>query len=66
MLAQTHPDLVIVTTTDATHHLYIIAAMQRGCDVITEKPITTDREKLSAIMQAVERTGRVLRVCVSS
>jgi predicted dehydrogenase len=66
MLAQTHPDLVIVTTTDATHHTYIVQAMERGCDVITEKPITTDREKLSAIMQAVERTGRTLRVCFNA
>jgi predicted dehydrogenase len=63
---QTHPDLVIVTTTDATHHTYIVQAMERGCDVITEKPITTDREKLSAIMQAVERTGRTLRVCFNA
>ncbi len=66
MLAQTHPDVVIVTTTDATHHLYIIAAMKQSCDVITEKPITTDREKLNAIMQAVEQTGKTLRVCFNA
>jgi predicted dehydrogenase len=66
MLAQTHPDLIIVTTTDATHHLYIIQAMERGYDVITEKPITVDREKLNAITQAVERTGRTLRVCFNA
>ena len=62
MLAETHPDIVIVTTVDSTHHLYIIRALELGYDVITEKPMTTDLEKMRAIMQAVERTGRSLRV----
>ncbi len=62
MLVETHPDTVIVTTIDSTHHLYIIRALEQGYDVITEKPMTTDLEKLKAIMQAVERTGRSLRV----
>ncbi|GHO81067.1 dehydrogenase [Ktedonobacter sp. SOSP1-85] len=62
MIAETHPDTVIVTTIDATHHLYIIRAMELGCDVITEKPMTTSAEKMRAIFQAIERTGRSLRV----
>ena len=36
MVRDTHPDTVIVTTMDATHHLYISRAMELGCDVITE------------------------------
>ncbi len=55
-------DTVIVTTIDRTHHDYIIRAMELGCDVITEKPMTTDAEKCRAILAAVERTGRSLRV----
>ena len=35
MLAETRPDTVIVTSIDRTHHKYIIAAMEAGCDVIT-------------------------------
>ncbi|GHO59097.1 Gfo/Idh/MocA family oxidoreductase [Ktedonobacter robiniae] len=62
MIAETHPDTVIVTTIDATHHLYIIRAMESGCDVITEKPMTTSAEKMRAIFQTIERTGRSLRV----
>jgi predicted dehydrogenase len=62
MLAETHPDIVIVTTIDSTHHLYIIKAMDQGYDVITEKPMTIDLEKMKAIMQTVERTGKSLRV----
>jgi predicted dehydrogenase len=62
MIAETHPDVVIVTTIDATHHGYITRAMDLGCDVITEKPLTTDLEKLKAIFGAVDRTGKSLRV----
>ncbi|HET8843141.1 MAG TPA: Gfo/Idh/MocA family oxidoreductase [Ktedonobacteraceae bacterium] len=62
MIEQTRPDTVIVTTIDSTHHHYIIQAMEAGCDVITEKPMTTDREKMLAIIQAVNTTGRSLRV----
>src|SRR5690348_17024910 len=42
MLAEQRPDVVIVTTVDACHHEYIIAAMNHGCDVVSEKPMTTD------------------------
>lgn len=56
------PDAVIVTSVDRTHHLYIIRAMELGCDVVTEKPMTIDEEKCQAILDATERTGRNVRV----
>ncbi|UJW87538.1 Gfo/Idh/MocA family oxidoreductase [Devosia sp. SL43] len=62
MLTDTRPDTVIVTSVDRTHHKYIIAALEAGCDVITEKPMTTDPEKCQAILDAVERTGKQVRV----
>ena len=62
MIAETKPDTVIVTTIDSTHHLYITRAMALGCDVITEKPMTTDLPKLQAIFEAIEQTKRTLRV----
>jgi predicted dehydrogenase len=62
MLARERPDVVIVTTVDAYHHRYIVAAMEGGCDVVTEKPMTTDAAKVAAILAAVERTGRRLVV----
>ena len=37
MVAETKPDTVIVTTMDSTHHIYIIRAMELGCDAISEK-----------------------------
>ena len=62
MIAETKPDVVIVTTMDSTHHSYIVRAMELGCDVICEKPMTTDATKAHAIFDAIERTGRSLRV----
>src|SRR5438045_1047079 len=53
MVATTKPDSVIVCTMDSEHHTYICRAMELGCDVITEKPMTIDIEKLSAIYDAI-------------
>lgn len=62
MVAEAKPDTVIVTSMDSTHHEYIIRAMELGCDAISEKPMTIDAEKARAIFDAIERTGRKLRV----
>lgn len=62
MIANEKPDVVIVTTVDRTHHRYIIRAMELGCDVITEKPMTVDEEKCQQILDAVKSTNRNLRV----
>lgn len=62
MIEETKPDTVIVTSIDRTHHRYIIRAMELGCDVISEKPMTVDEEKCQEILEAIERTGKKLRV----
>ena len=58
MINQTSPDLVIVTTKDSTHHAYIIRGLDLGCDVLTEKPLTTDEDKCQAILDAERRSNR--------
>lgn len=62
MLRETHPDVVVVTTMDSTHHQYIIAALQQGCEVICEKPITTDEEKCRQILAAEKASGKRVTV----
>ena len=62
MLNTVKPDKVIVTTIDAKHHEYIIKALEFGCDVVSEKPITTDADKMNAIYAAEQRTGHRVQV----
>ena len=62
MIKETKPDFVIVTTVDATHADYIVRALEAGCDVITEKPLTTTAEMCQRILDATKKTGRHLRV----
>jgi len=62
MIKKEKPDYVLVTSIDRTHHKYIIRAMELGCGVITEKPMTVDAEKTQQILDTVKRTGRELRV----
>ncbi len=57
MVNETKPDLVIVTTTDNTHHKYIIRSLELDYDVLTEKPLTTDEQKCQQIIDA-ERKSR--------
>lgn len=62
MLKQTRPDVVLVCTVDRFHRQYIVAALEAGCDVITEKPLAIDADDCNAIVEATERTGRSVRV----
>ena len=62
MIRETKPNQIIVTTVDSTHDEYIIRGMELGCDIITEKPLTTDEHKAKAIMAAQQRTGRHITV----
>lgn len=62
MIEEQKPDCVIVTSIDRTHHKYIIRAMELGCDVLSEKPMTMTAEKCQAILDAQKRTGKHLRV----
>ncbi len=58
MIAEQKPDIVIVTTVDGYHHLYIIRGMELGCDVISEKPMTIDAGKCQKIIDTQARTGK--------
>lgn len=58
MLKETQPDKVLVMTVDGTHHQFIIKALEGGCDVITEKPMTIDEQKIQAILDAEQKSGK--------
>ena len=56
MIRSKSPDVVIVTPGDAQHHKYIIKALEMGCNVITEKPMTTSEKNCRDILKAVDKT----------
>jgi len=62
MVAQARPDVVIVTSQDSTHDEYICRAMKLGCNVVTEKPMTTDEHKCRRILDTQKQTGRRCKV----
>ncbi|ORY27875.1 putative oxidoreductase [Naematelia encephala] len=62
MLDEQKLDVLVVTTVDATHHLYIVPALKKGIRVLTEKPMTTDVPKCKLILDTVEETKGSLQV----
>ena len=62
MLTKAKPDLLMVTTVDAFHSEYLVRAMERGIDVMTEKPMVIDETQCQAVLDAEKRTGRKIVV----
>jgi len=58
MLDKVKADYIIVTTVDATHDEFIVKALDKGFNVITEKPMTTDEVKCKRILDAEKRSGK--------
>lgn len=52
MMEKTKPQKLIVTTPDGVHHDYAVRGLQYGADVIVEKPMATDEQKVQAILDA--------------
>jgi len=62
MLDECRPDCVIVATPDWTHDAFICSAIEHGCAVITEKPLSIDAERCRRILRTQRDTGRSCRV----
>ncbi|MEU8756410.1 Gfo/Idh/MocA family protein [Streptomyces chartreusis] len=62
LLAKEDIDEVVVTTVDAEHDRYIVPALEAGCRVVTEKPMTVDAERCARILDTVRSTGNSLTV----
>jgi predicted dehydrogenase len=62
MVAQTRPDVVMVTTTDCFHAKYICRALELGCYAMTEKPMAIDEKQCQEIRDAERKYGKDVRV----
>jgi predicted dehydrogenase len=58
MLDRTKPELLMVTTVDATHTQFIVTALERGISVATEKPMVIDEVQCQQILDAERRAGQ--------
>jgi predicted dehydrogenase len=56
-------DVVLVCTLDPAHIAPTLAALEVGYDVLLEKPMATTLTDCVRLVQAAERTGRLLQIC---
>ena len=62
MLEKEDLDAVYVATPDQYHRDPVVAALEAGCHVLVEKPMTTRQEEAEEICRVVEKTGRKFQV----
>jgi len=62
MCDRVRPDALIVTTVDAFHSEYIVKGLDRGIQVITEKPMVIDETQCQVVLDAEKRHGRKIVV----
>ena len=58
MCDQVKPELVMVTTVDGFHSQYITRALDRGIDVMTEKPMVIEEKQCQQVIDAEQRNKR--------
>ena len=58
MVDQAKPDLLMVTTVDGFHSNYIAKGLDRGLDVMTEKPMVIDEKQVQAVLDAEKRNKK--------
>ena len=62
MMRQSKPEVLIVTTDDNTHDHFVKRGMELGANIICEKPMAIDENKIQTIIDAEKRTGKECRV----
>ena len=62
MCDEVKPELLTVTTVDHFHADYIVRALDRGIDMITEKPMVTDEAQVRQVLEAEARNKRKIVV----
>ncbi len=55
-------DAVSICTANHTHADYAVAALQKGLDVLCEKPMATSLEDCIRMVEAAKKSGRILMI----
>jgi len=61
-IAQVKPDLVFDVTVPEAHDKVVIPALQAGCQVLGEKPMSVSTERARSMVQAADQAGRLYAV----
>ncbi|MEN9360477.1 MAG: hypothetical protein RL095_2012 [Verrucomicrobiota bacterium] len=56
-------DIMVVSTQDTQHFLHCQAALERGYDILLEKPISPEAAHVEALLEQAQRLGRRIVVC---
>src|SRR5688500_6133477 len=59
---RTKPEVVMVTTVDSTHHTFIKRGLEKGVNIITEKPMVTEAAQCQSVLDAEKKAGRNITV----
>ena len=62
LIRHARPDVVHVLTPPATHFKAVLDCLEAGCHVLVEKPMATTPAESRALMEAAERTGKLLSI----
>lgn len=62
LLEEVRPEVVVIGTNDHWHVPIAIAALNSGCDVYCEKPLTLTIEEGALIREAAAKSGQVFQV----
>ena len=62
MLDAEKPDAVIVTTIDAMHHEYIIRALNKGYDVLSEKPMSLSYKDCEELLCVAKECNKKITI----
>ena len=62
MLEETRPDVVSIAAPPDLHHPIMLAALERGCHVLCEKPTALHRFQAAEMREAARRAGRVAAI----
>ncbi len=62
MLDGLRPDFLVNVTPPSAHHDVTIAALDRGLDVLSEKPLAASLPEAEAMIAAADRAGRLFMV----
>ena len=63
LVTKTNPDAIIVTSENSRHYQDSITAIERGVNVLCEKPMTTSMDDARKLVDIVKRSGVVFQMC---